>query len=140
MKIVAEPPVYMDLRMTIPVREALERAGNYITSLGVGDFGFPVFDVELCGIVPPGIVEVCIGEGATQHWGLRLVSEPPYPDEWPPEEVQRDYGAWVPCPHEGCGRALVWFEAGYVPGYRLCTQGHHAQLSEDWRSAKAVRR
>lgn len=26
----------------------------------------------------------------------------------------------VPCPVEGCGQTLVWYEAGYVPGYRVC--------------------
>jgi hypothetical protein len=26
----------------------------------------------------------------------------------------------VPCPVDGCGQMLVWYEAGYVPGYRVC--------------------
>ena len=26
----------------------------------------------------------------------------------------------VLCPVDGCGQALVWYEAGYVPGYRVC--------------------
>lgn len=26
----------------------------------------------------------------------------------------------VPCPVEGCDQELVWWEAGYVPGYRAC--------------------
>ncbi len=26
----------------------------------------------------------------------------------------------VPCPVEGCDQTLVWYEAGYVPGYRVC--------------------
>lgn len=26
----------------------------------------------------------------------------------------------VPCPVRGCDQAVVWYEAGYVPGYRVC--------------------
>jgi hypothetical protein len=26
----------------------------------------------------------------------------------------------VPCPVAGCQRTVVWFENGYVPGYRAC--------------------
>lgn len=26
----------------------------------------------------------------------------------------------VPCPVPGCDHELVWYEAGYVPGYRVC--------------------
>lgn len=26
----------------------------------------------------------------------------------------------VPCPVDGCDQTLVWYEAGYVPGYRVC--------------------
>ncbi len=26
----------------------------------------------------------------------------------------------VPCPVEGCEQTVVWYEAGYVPGYRVC--------------------
>ncbi len=26
----------------------------------------------------------------------------------------------VPCPVDGCSQAIVWYEAGYVPGYRVC--------------------
>jgi hypothetical protein len=29
-------------------------------------------------------------------------------------------GAPVPCPVEGCDHEMVWYEAGYVPGYRVC--------------------
>lgn len=28
----------------------------------------------------------------------------------------------VPCPVEGCDQTVVWYEAGYVPGYRVCMQ------------------
>lgn len=26
----------------------------------------------------------------------------------------------VPCPTDGCDQTVVWYEAGYVPGYRVC--------------------
>jgi hypothetical protein len=26
----------------------------------------------------------------------------------------------VPCPVEGCDNTVLWYEAGYVPGYRVC--------------------
>lgn len=26
----------------------------------------------------------------------------------------------VPCPVSGCQHTVVWYEAGYVPGYRVC--------------------
>lgn len=28
----------------------------------------------------------------------------------------------VPCPVAGCDQIVVWYEAGYVPGYRVCMQ------------------
>jgi len=35
----------------------------------------------------------------------------------------------APCPVAGCDQVLVWYEAGYVPGYRVCM----ARLSSsDW--------
>lgn len=36
--------------------------------------------------------------------------------------VNHDYWAAVtdvPCPIEGCDQTVVWYEAGYVPGYRV---------------------
>ena len=26
----------------------------------------------------------------------------------------------IPCPVDGCSGTVVWYEAGYVPGYRVC--------------------
>jgi hypothetical protein len=44
---------------------------------------------------------------------------------WPDNRPvpQREY--WpavtdVPCPVEGCTQTVLWYEAGYVPGYRVC--------------------
>lgn len=44
-----------------------------------------------------------------------------------------DRGAWMGCPT--CGAALLWCEAGFVPGWRICLGGHAVQLSEDGRVA-----
>lgn len=41
-----------------------------------------------------------------------------------------DWPQQVPCPH--CGGWIVWAEAGYVPGYRKCTDClRHWQISHD---------
>jgi len=37
----------------------------------------------------------------------------PYPNYW-------DAVTDVPCPVAGCAQTIVWYEAGYVPGYRVC--------------------
>ncbi|MDE3097253.1 MAG: hypothetical protein KGK07_14790 [Chloroflexota bacterium] len=62
--------------------------------------------------------------------------EPPYPGEWPEGKGitwwERDM--WTPCPT--CGAALLWCEAGAVPGWRICLAGHACQLADDGRSAK----
>jgi hypothetical protein len=41
----------------------------------------------------------------------------------PPSPIAHDEWARiteVPCPVEHCDQTLVWYEAGYVPGYRVC--------------------
>lgn len=128
-------PVYDGLRLTIPAKEALEKAGNRITETATSTGTRYAVEVSR---PPYGIVMCLIGQGNDQHHGLRLENEPAYPGEWPESAVAwYERGEWVPCPQ--CGAALVWFEAGYVPGYRICTVGHHVQLSEDGRTASAVR-
>lgn len=93
----------------------------------------------MIGVVPAGLVAVLI-DGDEQYRGLRMRDEPPFPGEWHDGGVAwYERGQWVPCPVPRCGRALVWYEAGYVPGYRICTRGHHAQLSRDGRSARPIK-
>jgi len=150
-KIVAEPPVYESLRLTIPAREALVRAGNQVRQMSSAQaepaqldpalppslqrLGVPLYETTL--VAPPaGLVLCLIGQGDEQHRGLRLSDEPAYPGEWRDSGIAwHERGSWVPCPR--CGSALVWYEAGYVPGWRICTRGHHAQLSSDGRAAVA---
>lgn len=135
MKIKIVPRICEGLRLTIPVREALEHEGNRVTET-VTPNGLQ-YTVELRR-PPAGIVLCLIGHRAEQHYGLRMVNEPEYPGEWPDGQgvAWHEWGEWVPCPK--CGAALVWNEAGYVPGYRICLKGHHVQLSEDGRTAHVV--
>jgi hypothetical protein len=132
--LVVEAPSYEVSRLTIPCHEALERASNRVEDAG------HTYRITLAGRIPLGVIEAVLGAGTEQHRGLRLDIEPPYPGEWPEDAVAwYERGQWVPCPAPHCGRALVWYEAGYVPGYRVCTRGHHAQLSDDGRAARPVR-
>lgn len=131
------PPEYGPYRMTIPAREALEAAGNVISRTDAPPSLAPSYAVTVAGRMPRGIVE-CVIDGPAQHRGLRLDSEPEYPREMSGAVAWHDRGQWVPCPAPRCGRALVWYEAGYVPGYRVCTAGHHAQLSDDGSSATPI--
>jgi len=139
MTIEIQPPVYENLRVTIPAREALERAGNVMTLTPPADieqhiYGATRFDVQLHE--PPAGLVLCLIGNNDQHHGLRLDNEPEFPGEWPEGKgiAWHERGEWIPCPE--CGAALVWYEAGYVPGYRICLNGHHSQLSSDGRSAK----
>jgi hypothetical protein len=140
------PPVYERLRLTIPAREALERAGNQVrpmlctqAELGIElyvvqqELGVPFYSVTL--VYPPTNLElVLIGQGEGQHRGLRLSDEQAYPGEWPDGSIAWPArGSWTPCPR--CGAALRWHEAGYVQGYRICLHGHTAILSGDGRVA-----
>ena len=128
----AAPPVYGRLRMTIPAREALAALGDLVEVDAVRDVGTVLWRVTLSR-PPPSIVLGLVPTPAAADWCLRLDVEPEWPGEVAP--AWWETGAWVPCPHRGCGRALVWYEAGRVPGWRLCTAGHHARLSADGRSA-----
>lgn len=113
-------PVYTALRVTIPCQEALMRAGNQVVQVQAAG-RWQLYDVTLYGTVPVGIVECLIGPGDTQHRGLRMRIEPAYPSEWPAQAVAWwERGQWVPCPVRSC---------------RVCTQGHHSQLSRDGRRA-----
>lgn len=64
--------------------------------------------------------------------GLRLADELPFEDEF--EDTPGD--AWLAatvaaCPR--CGAAIVWYEAGYAPGYRVCCgrARHHCRVCSD---------
>lgn len=66
-----------------------------------------------------------------------------------------DKGFWasvtnIPCPIPDCEQELVWYEAGYVPGYRVCMKPlkpgtfdhktlHHRFLAEGTAEAPTLR-
>lgn len=114
------PIIHRGMRCTIPAREALAAAGATITPVGQAVGGWTLYDIQLGQMMPQGIICAQVG----QHAALRLQSEPAYPGE-----VRIYWGQvdWMPCPK--CGAPLVWYEAGYVPGYRICTgpRHHHCQ-------------
>lgn len=133
-------------RLTIPAREALEATGAEIVAVPVAEMsvkagippgeaaslGFPLYEVRLGATVPKGLVAVAtftrIGTGA-QHsvLGLRLDEDPPYPGE--ETASYWDRLNYAPCPK--CQAPLIRYEAGYVPGYRICAKPpHHHWLAE----------
>jgi hypothetical protein len=116
-------PVTRIARATIPVVEALKDAGAKVTICGqnVPNFGY---GITLAEKMPEGIVAVRLNE---LPWlALRMNNEPEFPNEIRDSWCEVD---WMPCPV--CGAPVVWYEAGYVPGYRVCTQPpHHHCLAE----------
>ena len=120
-------PIVVAYQISHGVRCALERAGNRLVSWP-GDHRLCYVEI----IHPPaGLELVPIGPG---NLALRLATEPSPPGEWPAESVPWwERGQWVPCPE--CGYALLWCEAGFVPGWRICLAGHACLLADDGRSA-----
>lgn len=106
-----------DKRMTIAAREAL---------IGVSTIRDNAYYYQT---PPPGIVVVLapVNEDGAPASGYapayRFANEPQFAWE------RANTGMWLeidltPCPK--CGAALVWYEAGYVPGYRVCAgKAHH---------------
>jgi len=108
------------VRLTIPAREALEAAGAKITLTPDRD-GVTLYTVELSDRVPRDIVAAHIRN--TDHLGLRLAIEPEYPGEISSYWETLDF---TPCPK--CAAPLIWYEAGYVPGYRVCAGSKHHHM------------
>ena len=112
--------------MTIPAREALFAAGAVV----IPDDEGTTYTVTLGESVPLGLVvvhtDIPAQYGFFEAISLRMDNEPAYPGE-------HDADYWhtldfTPCPH--CGAPLVWYEAGYVPGYRVCSaKPHHHWLA-----------
>lgn len=56
------------------------------------------------------------------------VMPPAHPvDRWADITSSPRDGHVVLCPVAGCGQQLVWYEAGYVPGYRVCMRPRSLQ-------------
>lgn len=111
-----QPTTHTRVRLTIPAREALERAGAHITAVSSEP---RLYTVTLGATVPAGIIATRII--GTNHLGLRMQDEPEYPGEI--GEAYWEQLDFTPCPQ--CGAPLVWYEAGYVPGYRVCARKPH---------------
>jgi hypothetical protein len=113
-------PVVYTVRATVPAAEALHAAGAVLVPLpnGIG------YEITLGPQMPANLIACQLNE--SPHIGVRCSNEPEFPGESP------DYWASVnfsPCPV--CGSPVVWYEAGYVPGYRVCTgPKHHHSLAE----------
>lgn len=61
-----------------------------------------------------------IGHGDDEHDAYVMPWRDPH-DMWSAVTSYRDdEGGPVACPVEGCDQHLLWWEAGYAPGYRVC--------------------
>ena len=120
---VIAPPVY-EARATIPVVEALRAAGATVEPLAAPDIGYRI---TLGQLMHAGIVACHLN--ASPWMGLRMCDEPEYPGEYSDYWRQVDF---TRCPV--CGAPVVWYEAGHVPGYRVCTgpQHHHSLAKCGW--------
>jgi hypothetical protein len=108
-------------RMTLPVVEVLRNGGAEVECVGQTRIGCPIYDVTFRAeaTVPQGIVAVHFN--GPPYRGLRLDIEPEYPDEWP--ACWWEQADFLACPK--CGAGLLWYEAGYAPGYRVCARPPH---------------
>jgi hypothetical protein len=114
-------PVAYKACATIPVLEALIAAGAAIEMLPASEMGYLI---TLGDKMPEGIVACHLND--PPHMGLRLAIEPEFPGEYDDYWRQVDF---TPCPV--CGAPVVWYEAGYVPGYRVCAKPpHHHSIAK----------
>ena len=136
----------IEIRLTIPAREAIERAWAQAPEAQVrargglravkneidrppSAAGIPVVTLRT---PPTGLTIVTVQCEGVQTLGARTVEDGQWPVEF--EAPWWDRCAWVPCPT--CGATLLWCENGFVPGWRICLSGHACQLSGDGRTAK----
>lgn len=117
-------PITHTVRATIPAIEALAAAGATVESIGTSSD--PAYRVTLGKMMPAGIIACTVNGPPYVDACLRLAIEPEYPGEFADYWRQVD---WTPCPV--CGAPVVWYEAGYVPGYRVCSQPPHHHSRAD---------
>lgn len=128
------PSEHDHLRLSAGARSALLDAGNLVICLKGAPAPLVLYSLELRR-PPAGIVLCAIADLWPPSRGLRMATEPPFPNELHPSAIAwSEHGEWVGCPT--CGAALLWCEQGFVPGWRVCLEGHAVQLSSDGRSAK----
>lgn len=115
------------VRMTLPVREALVAAGATVTPISSGPDQIAVYHVRLGDRIPAGIVATTTD--VSEHgWipTLRMTHEPDFSEFCRTADVHWTSVDWTPCPK--CGAPLVWYEAGYAPGYRVCSRPPHHHM------------
>jgi hypothetical protein len=106
-----------DARMTIPAREALQK----VSTVENDAYYFAAPPHGVIAVLAP-IIDAVIPAGGYMT-AFRCLDEPPFPGEQPNRDMWIEVDL-TPCPK--CGAALVWYEAGYVPGYRVCAgKSHH---------------
>ena len=111
-------PIVYEARVTSSVIEALQAAGAKVEPLAAS------YRITLGNTMPDGIV-ACLLDNPP-HLGLRLRTEPDYPGELDDYLRQVDF---TPCPV--CRAPVVRYEAGFVPGYRVCAKPpHHHSLAK----------
>jgi len=112
-------PIVKTARATIPVVEALRAAGATVEPVPEPAMGYRI---TLGETMPAGIA--ARHHNDPPHLVLRMEDEPEYPGEHDDYWLQVD---WTPCPV--CGAPVVWYEAAFVPGYRVCSRPpyHHSQ-------------
>lgn len=128
-------PVIEDVKMSIPAMEALEREGHVVTLSRAAAKTDPYYTVELCGKRMPRRLDVsirlieCEQGGYYERVVLRTEEEPEWPGIVPDEMNMWLLAEWLPCPV--CAAPIVWYEAGFVPGYRICTRPpyHHSLIA-----------
>lgn len=124
------PITRQQIRLTIPAKEALQRHGHTVTKTSNEYYTVVLTPEET---LPGNLVAVHIntkhGQGFMRDVGLRLQTEPQYPGEY--RNSSWELAEWLPCPV--CGAPIIWYEAGYVPGYRICGKPphHHIMLKEE---------
>lgn len=102
----------VNMRMTILAREELERVSR-------------IWNDSYCYQRPPvGVMIVLAPRIAESGYeiALRCVNELSFPGEKPNLNMWLEIDL-LPCPK--CGYALIWYETGYVPGYRVCAGPKH---------------
>lgn len=115
------PVMLKAVRLTIPARDKFEAGGAAVAAVGTEANGNVLYTVTLAERMPAGLIGCSLC--GKLYRAIRCDDEPSYPNELPDLWLQVDL---TPCPE--CEAPIVWYEAGYVSGYRICTGAEHHHL------------
>ena len=119
-----EPQAFTGVCLTPAAQEALSAAGARL--LPESDPRGPISThTVLLGVsVPEGLVATRFAQ--SDGLGIRMKDDAPFDDEI--GHAYWEQAHFLPCPE--CGAPLVWYEAGFVPGYRVCARFpyHHVLI------------